>query len=397
MIGVEGQYVMTISIQDQLDFIKEADLEHFTRIETAGGGLPEFQMAFVIRDPKILGYLNNRNDIVIMYGRTKDKMTKTHWKIGYPAMSPSGDEAYIVQLKGVMRAGGYVTTPITGIYSGTSSQVIEGRAQANGFVFDGNNNANDKMNWIQPGITDWQFIQDTYVRYYGNGDSPCAIAVTSNNQFRMYDIRKHVNSKRSNPDWVLRTAVETLGPKDMIPADGITVKVGNELLNQWAGFGRYLVEESIVQGVSREVASGVLGDETLFGSAGLKDQVPPVGASDQRLSAVEILIDDNVHQYWNKAYLDNLTRLARASSVQVVFSVDGEFYDAHALDVVNYIAKEIQTEGDNGMAKFSNVYSGLYIIETASFKYSNRRVSQSFVLTRDANADQKSTDNVAKK
>lgn len=390
MIGVEGQYVMIISIKDKTDFIKEEDLVHFTCIEKAGGQLPEFQMEFAIHDPEILGYLNEKNDLIIQYGKTRDTLVHTMWRIGYPALAPAGDEAYRVTLKGTLSNRGYVNNPQTGIYKGTSEKVIGDRASACGFEFDAKTSAADEMNWIQPGVTDWEFIQNTYVRYYGTGDSCAVIAVTRDSKFRYYDLKKHVNSKRSDPDWTLHTSVESMTPKDMVPADGVTVLAGNQFLNQWAGVGRTLIEESIVTGQSTVIETTVPPTETMFGSAGLESQQPNLDDSvDKRMSAVEILIDDNVHKFWNQAYLDNLARLSRSSSVKINFSFDNDFRDAHALDVVNYIAKEIKTDGSQSASKFSAMYAGLYVIETASFRYSNRRVTQSFSMTRDSNADQK--------
>ena len=159
MLGVEGQYVMTISISNKTDFVKEEDLEHFTCIETAGGNLPEFQMAFTVRDPEVLGYFNEKNDLIVQYGKTKDQLTKTSWKIGFPAMSPVGDEGYKVQLKGTLSNSGYVSNPITGIYKGTSADAIGQRATAAGFSFETNTTPADTMNWIQPGISDWEFLR----------------------------------------------------------------------------------------------------------------------------------------------------------------------------------------------------------------------------------------------
>ncbi|CAH9015417.1 conserved hypothetical protein [Vibrio phage 150E35-1] len=380
MIGVEGQYVMVMKLGENEDFLTDDLLHSFETIQKSGGELPSFRMEFSTSDPKIVRAINEGNNLEVRYGRTLDNLQDSTWNIAYPTRSRNGDGRWRIRLTGLLASNGYMTTQSVNIHPGTSSSAISSAASRSGFTYVGNNYASDNMNWIQAGLTDWEFIQQSYVRYYGRGNSAAAIAVCSDGDFRFYDIRKIVTENQRKPIWKLNALSEPLEDNDIVIGNDYIVSPGNGMLNQWAGFGIDIYEHNWTTG-EFVIHTNERPSDPIFQSIAAVSKYNRKSEVAHRYLAPTVLTE-NVHSHWNTAHAINLANLALCSSITVSCSFNYDFYDVKPLDVVQFVDDELRTEDAPDNTNY--VDSGVYLVECVGTCYVNRQLSTSLILTRDS-------------
>lgn len=352
MIGVTGNYLLSVSIGEFKDFLTQDTLHSFTVIEDAGNLLPTFQ-ASIIATSKIAPYLNEGNAIKITLGATLDTLVETEFKLTKVLKVSEGHSANTYNIAGILNADKYTTQPVTQIY--TQSSCIEAITQAIAGTLRLDTNilfTNDRMNWIQHNISTRKFINDTYLRM-NLGKSFPAIAISLDNKFIIKDVKKSISGLGVlNYDWRLTPSPSR--STDII-YDGDYVEESNAgIINNWLGYGKrisqYNIEDNAVEDIEPELGTGLLA---------MTNVVAIDTTIEYRYGGIKHLNPD-VHDKYHESHLHNLTQLAINSKHKITCKGSSGYKAVRPLDTAMLIDKDTTT----GIT--TDATSGLYLITKVS-------------------------------
>lgn len=382
MIGVAGQYVAIFDLDGLTDFLDEAQFEALIMIQTVGGQLPSFEMRFKSASPEVHKKINEGSPLTITYGRDLEGMTTSTFSISNPVITRGGQDNYSYFIKGVLNHQSYINNQSVQIHKSKSSkEVIEICAGRNGLSPDVKASPDDTMNWVQAGVTDFEMIQETYLRSWMGSDSTCAsVAITPASEFRYYDLKK----KYSSEDWKV-SSDDSIMHADVNIGIDYKIENGNSMLNNWMGYGLQTREYDLKTGIPQLIEpSNKSGSGLPICTVGAGS--PQFNRSNKETphhNAYEPFIVENMHPSWHKAYANNMTRLALLSTISIDVTYNHIFLDMKVLDTVKIMDREIfNSEAESNLA---DMYSGRYFISHVALSYSGRQLSTRVTLSSDAN------------
>ena len=384
MITLSEMFVLDLQIGTVRDVLMNSeDLISFKIVVGSRGELPSLEISFTSSNVEVFKSMNEMNFLTLTYGRTLSNARINEWDFKFPSISKVGADKYKYDLTCLLRVPNYLSNSKAECYKGSSKSAIQAALASTGLILDAKVDCKDVMSWIRD-TTVFKFIQDTYLRYWSGDEETCAaVAVTLDKELRFYDLRKHILEKMPNPDFKtsLVSANKSLAP------DMFSIKPGDGLLNDWVGNGRNFLQYNLDTGEIEDIKPNL--SRSLFETQASMDQLLN-RKSDQvpRPAPPQSFCGDNVHENWNRAYAQNLTRLALVSSIGVSLQYQGRMVELDPLDLVVLSSQEIKSKGDSGN-RYSYTYTGLYLVDSWSLQYVNNHLLTRIDLTRDANSDMK--------
>jgi hypothetical protein len=346
MIGVTGQYLVQFSMGDQDDFIQPEDLIVFKIVEETGNILPQFELQFQTSDSKVMSQLKEGTVIKVSMGITNEEMDTTELVCLRKVMSQV-ESKFILQLIGVYNALPYVTDTHMSISDEMSAIEVMTSIANTYFNVDGNlTESEDSQKWIQPNVTDHNFINQLWMHAYIDGSFPI-IGISMDGTFYIKDIKKSIEEG----------FVWTFTPYDLTEEDSITY-LGNAVIsaetgftNLWSGYQR---TKNVLDWNSGEMSEIESTTTPLLALTSTFDQSTKVST---RIAESGIL-NDNVDTNYHKAYMNNLSNLILFSSTTINIDYKNLYKPQEILDLVMFNAPDV---GDK-KASAIEYYSGLYII-----------------------------------
>lgn len=370
-IGVEDQYILSLTIGDNSDFLDADDLEEFTVVETAGNSLPEYILNFKAKDESIMKRLNEGNLIKAQFGRTKNDLKDINLSTSKIRSVKEGEEERFYETKGFAADINYITDHNTQITEEKSGVEVALEIANNNFTNVVSNifKSSDKQRWIQYSISDKSFM-NTCLLHSDLGSSFPLYAITADGTFILKDIVKDMVRTGLPYDWKFSRIA--LDPTDIVydPDCSLSSKAG--FINNWMGYGKEILGLNTETGV---ISSIIENPETILALSSSVDKNQSIG---DRFAGTKI-INENVHENYWAAHNHNLLSLANLSKVEIALSFFDEYRDVKPLDLVMF------TDQATDFTLSAGEYqSGLYYVSAVIRTVQGRRMVTTVLLNREA-------------
>jgi hypothetical protein len=371
-IGVDGQFLLQVTIGGNIDFLGREDFYGLTIVEEAGNVLPTFSLTFKSDNEKLIQSMNEGNQLELKFGKTFDSLKDIQLTTTKLKLMKEGAEFRIYEATGFCAEVDYVTEHELAVVSQKSGieAVIE---TAGNFFAQVNANiqkSNGKQSWIRHNISGKAFVNKCAM-HSDLGTSFPMIAITAENEFILKDFETATAGGGLDYDW--RFTKNLIDPARDILFDSDylhTSKAG--FVNSWIGYGRETIAYDVVSGESQIVFEQ---PETVLALAKELDKATSIT---ERYGGTQIL-SDNVHEnYWN-AYNHNLIQLANLSKIDCLLSFTDEYYEIKPLDLIMFNDKA--TEETSAAGEYT---SGLYLCSKVVRKIESDRLLTTVMLNREA-------------
>lgn len=368
MLGVDGQYILTISLNGNSEFLEPEDLEELTIYEYAGNILPTFELNFRSNDPRIFRYLNEGNSFSIQVGRSLNDSVDISLYPSTLKTAKDGPDARYYEIKGFAASIGYITNhnlQITAAQSGiaTALQIANNNFSS---VEGGLTTSNDSMKWIQPNITDKKFMNQLLL-HSDLGSSFPIYAITADNRFILKDAQRAI---QANTDW--RFTKTQRSRNDIVYDSDVTIDSKAGFINNWIGYGKEL---KVINSVSGEVESVFEEPDVIMS---MSNQLDKDQSIQQRFGGTKH-INDNVHvNYW-ESYNHNLQSLANLSKIDNTLSFTDMYFPVSPLDLVFFSEESQENDLQTGEEQ-----SGYYLVSGVVRTFQMKRISTVVIMNREA-------------
>jgi len=347
-IGVNGQYLLSFNLEDKKDFIKEADLAEFKLIEEAGNLLPTFELNFKSEDETILPLLNEGSDLDVQFGQDRDSLQDIALSVIKVKSQREGLSARNYQVIGILSALPYITDSQLSISTSKSGvEVLKDIVSKNFKTKFNILKSNDKQIWIQPNSSDKKFVNELWMHSFLN-NSFIATAISAESKFILKDIKKDLD-RSFGKEFDFRFTNTPKTSTD-IPYDrDYILETQTGFLNNWMGYGReklvYLLETGLDEFILEKPDPILSLTKELARRSGIE----------KRFAGTEMQNDNTHDKYW-EAFLNNLTNLAVIGSVSLTLSFHNLFAPIQLLDLAMFRDDALS---EPGSAEF---HSGLYYV-----------------------------------
>lgn len=370
MIGLDGYYLLTLTVGKYKDFLLNSDqLSEFTIIEVAGNLLPTFQAKF-ITDIGISKYLSEKNALKVQFGKNLNSLMDIEFLITKSVITKVGGNNVDVSIAGILNANKYVAQPVIKIYP--KCKFIDALKSCVSGIFkvDTNVSGSESQNWIQHNITPKKFINDNYLNM-DLGDSFPAIAITANRVMIVKDIKKSLKGGINGHQFKLTPEGSGEDGKEVYYKGDYIDESNAGLINNWLGYGRKTVEYNLSSGVESTF------NTTTKNLLALNNSIPKDVDIDARFGGLTYS-NDNVHSNYNLSRLNNITKLAVFSSIRITVSNRGSYFGVKPLDVIMFVDKN----PIGGLT--DDIKSGLYICSKVSRTISGSSFNTTLQLVRES-------------
>jgi len=356
VIGVDGEYLLKFDVGDEKDFLNRDDFETLTLVEEVGNVLPTFEIGFTTRNDKIMGLLNETNDIELSFGRSNKDLLDTKLYTARFVATPGGHAKRSISANGFYSAIDYITPSNVFLSDEKSGVEVIKEITAKHFPhFESNIDVSeDKQIWIQPNFTDRKFVNDLWMHSHLPDSFP-AVGIASDGTFILKDILKDIKDAGKDPVRNKAYAWKfTVNPEDdekeiLIDPDPV-IQSNSGFINNLVGYTKERAVYDIESGLT-EIIRGE--NKTLLALASKIAKRSEMGNHFLGINTR----NENLHEnYWN-AFYNNLTRLISFGALKVTTSFQGVFKPVKILDLVMF-----KDPGLGNTTASSEFATGLYYV-----------------------------------
>lgn len=365
MIKLDNQLVLQFNIGEYQDFIQTQDFHRMEIIENAGGPRPILNLTFIIRQEKILQYLNQGNLITLRYGIKE----LTSDALQFEIQGDNSNKQYSLGASVSILAAFYnpIFTNVAQYrcISGKSFEALKEIADKTSMKLKTNvTRSNDKQTWDPAGRTNWKFIRHIWERSYKDKDTFFAYGFDNDNIY-FYNVRDKFNA---GPDWILTPASLGSGINSKIVNIGTYLCDDSQVgpINEMIGRNKKTVGYNIDTGDFFYPESSLKSFSTLhtnsvnLNSLNCENYNYMITSSKDHSKALEAI---------NQNYRNNLLY----SAYTVYVPVPGQYRDFHLLDCVQLLPVDP-----------NNSAEGLYLITGITRQYSKGLYQTNLVLNRES-------------
>lgn len=346
MIGIEGQYLLSFSIGEEEDFIPQDFLESFKLIEQAGNILPMFELQFRTENENVFKHMNEGNALKLQMGKDRNTLKDSTLSIHSIEITRIGDSQRRININGLYSAVDWLSNPKVFISDEkTGMEAIEeviSKASNLRIKKDATNDST-KMKWIQPNITDREFINNIWMRSYIDGSFPL-IAISSQGDYIVRDMK---TLGTGDPAFKFTPS----GEDNTIAYGGdFNISSNSQFMNLWVGYGRRKLLYNMEDGDTS------IQEEDMEPILAVTSKLPRNSDIAQRTGRMGI-INENLHEDYFKAELRNLQGLATFSAYKLTLTFSNRFEALKPLDLVYF--KDNSTKQEQGSVEY---YSGNWVV-----------------------------------
>ena len=369
MIGVAGQYVFDIlTVDEDVVILPEEEhvLKSFVMHQYGGNMLPTFKMNFLVNDDRTVRYLNEGDPLILWIGKDKDDILTTDMFITQVDIQQYGEGQKNVTMEGMLDKPDYVSKTRYGITSEvTSSFKTAVKVLDPYFNIDTNiENSIDRQVWIQPTITDRQFV--TYLLQHCNlfGSFPVFSIAAFDNMCRILDAKKLFETV----DW-------DLGWEGDLPIPGNVYRIVSGGYNQMVG---YTMKQRVV---NEDMGEETGTDDRIVEVSPLFSESPfnrHASVDEPRLGKLYIQNKNHDRDY-HLTRLQNQTYGALASMFKINLTFNDFFRNFRPYDVAKFLDGSIEQE-----KLIEESLSGKFLIEHVTHRIQQERFSSTITVTRES-------------
>lgn len=353
MIRVEGQFVAEINGDD----IKTDDLVMLAIYETTGLGLPTFTLRFQTKDPELIKkYTDPACKLTIGLGKDEIQFKADYSVFNKHVMNSQGADNFMVHLTGVASSLTYLTKQQSKSYRDKKSSEVWTEVMDRNGLKSEVETTNDKMLWLQTGVTDRLFMRDvTQHGFYGSLDP------------LLFCIRRDLKSIYK-PLSKLKTKKGIIGnmeSADVISNDFAIKNLGGAM-SAIGGKDRTIPYFDMEKGQYKTNVGSVT--PQISSSAGLSEDYTKI----QEV----VKLNKNVHSHWWDSYSQNIQLLTSLSSTRLTVRLH-EYHDIFALDYY-----EVLNQSQQGGEPMTPV-NGMWIVTGVTTMIQQHDFVQYIMLSRE--------------
>lgn len=189
-ISIKNQFVCKLDIANFNDFVQLEDLIELLYVEDAAMALPAFEISFILRDERIIPYLNEGSIFTLGLGKDELNMLDIKLRIVSDFTQKRPSVGQLVSLSGVYYDHDFSLAEKTETFNDmTSLDAVRAVAKRHFPMFKTNlTKTVDIQNW-QKHSTAWKFLSDTCLQGYLDS-STFLVGGFDSNTFYYYDYKK---------------------------------------------------------------------------------------------------------------------------------------------------------------------------------------------------------------
>lgn len=372
MIGISGQYLISVSVGDIEDFLDENGLIEFTVISEAGNSLPTYILNFITDNEAVLSKLNEGQIIKAKLGKDLDSLKDIVLTTSTFSSANEGSTERYYETKGFAGNIAYVTNHIQQITDKKSGIEVAIETASKYFKVVSNiTKSKDKQSWIQPSTSDKAFTNECLM-HASLPDSFPVCAITADGRFILKDIKKEIDAKSAPKSYDWKFTREANGANEIMFDSDPVLDSKAGFMNNWLGYGRttlaYNAQTGVIESIFEEPKTYLA----------LTKEIDKSNAIGSRYNGTRILSGNTHEAYWS-VYNHNLQGLATLSRLEMALSFSDDFYDVQPLDIV--MMTETSTISDDQASEY---HSGLYIVSKVVTSIQARRLTTTVFLNRES-------------
>lgn len=352
MIGVEGQWVISLSLNGTTMNIQSTDLIAFNTIEEAGNLLPMWKLDFLASDYSFSKNWNEGAVLTCSIGRNRDDLRELSLVVTKPSSYPNGSNQIRYTAYGLYNALGYVNTPHVRTLGACDSLTVLKAVVGNYFTWDDDNNvtkSQDKQVFIQPNISDKKFV-DHLARHVYLKDSYFGVAITSDGRFRAFDAKQKLSEE---PAYSIGTKIYGGPGKALIQMSAPEYASYSSIINPLIGYGteKPMVDATTGARIVHKPKPNIV--------AAQATQTPRSVTVERRTqSPVRLTTNHDVN--YHVAESNNYMGLMNLSNESVTVLVECGYEPISVWDIVQFTAMA------TGSTEVDEVRSGKYVVGLVS-------------------------------
>lgn len=376
MIEVKGQYIFSASVDGFPDFLTVRDLVYFRVEETCGNVPASFIFQFFTREDEIVTKLNDAYPIQIQFGESLEDYEGIELYASNFKHRPESDRI-LISLEGFCIEPDFnIASKIRSFKNMSGLSAL--REASNGLLNPKFNvqESQDSQTWLQYNLADRQFFNQVLSHSY-SADSFFLSAIRANKDYIVKDAVLESSLKSDQADWVFDNLAVSA---NAIPYGGeYEVDVQTGILNNLVGYGREKILYEIESG--NESFLNMLPKPVVA----LTRDLAKKSSIDHKFTGPSFL-NENVHDNYQKAYLNFLINNILLGSITIELSFKSLFRDVAPLDWVMFKApsKNVRGASNEYVSGFYIVSSSVKEIRDSELRTSVRLNRESFNLIRNA-------------
>lgn len=371
MIGIKGQYLVSIKIGPISDAIKEADLKELKVIEEAGNQLPTMELIYESYSDETFPYLNEGNIVTISIGRTLDDLQDCEFIIIHPERARLSALKHTIRLVGIHKAFPYVSIRKVLTTAKMSAPNAITQVASTYFTPDIQASSTENVNWIQPNTTDQVMVNHLWLQCNISGSFPL-LTISLDGYLKLRDANKVFSQK---PQWKFSPKAKEGDPTEIAYDGNPQIISQSGALNHLFGHTKQKSIRDTITGVVKSITS---------------DPVPPLlsmASSHNRSNLItsrqenhgEVDSDNQDTEHW-ETNLRNIQSLATFSSNKIALSISNAFHKIKTLDTG--MVKEDEPNSPSQTSAES--ISGKYVISRVAYLVAYRMFNMHVELCRES-------------
>lgn len=373
-VELKNQYICKFDLEDKKDFIQTEDLKELLYVEDAQMALPAFEMTFVLRDDKIIDYINQGTILTLGLGLDELSMLDIKFRIITTFESKRPTVGQVIVISGVYYDYNFTNNSELLTYKQKSSlEVVQEEAKKYfSKVVTNLGKTNDVQSW-QKHESGWSFLKRVCSRGFISQDT-FLVSAFDNDTFYYYDYRKLLSdiTKNSSKLWIFSKSLAG-GNKRVINYNNASFTGDSGVTSQVLGHQKVTME------YNWEDYNITYYIDNPIGFTSMNTNNLPLSYTGSLNCSYKSLNSGEADNY-NVAITQNAKNLVLNSNVQIFITVGGQFKKLHLLDPVM-----IDNTGDKQIV-------GLSVIARIAYQITNQQLFTNITLVRESFNDLKGDD-----
>lgn len=374
--GVNGGYKMSVTIGEREDFLTDDKFIKFVLVEDIGLSLPYWELQFDCVYPDLLRYFNEKQPITIQFGTGTEDLAPLELVIKKPIVRPKSADCHAVTLRGFTSMHSYLETEYKAMYPTEEGQTIDSVqlaqqiAQKYGLNFKSNiEQANDAMVYLQPGLTDYNFLFTEWLHSYYQDNDIIIPAITTRGEMTYNSLSTLIAN--SDPEQMITFTDVKPETKQEIMVNANTGLESNTTISNM--LGSYVKYREIYNIDTGEYTTVDVSNSTPIIS---ESKTTSVDESISKSSGFYVQ-NSNVHANYYKQELVNRQKwFSIQSARQWVSSPDRIVTNVYPGDLVLYMTKKNNQQVNDQI-------SGMYLVSRRVVSIKSRNTSTNYLLVRE--------------
>lgn len=372
-IKVEGQYFLAIAVRSTTSgkyinfFSQEEDLISYVDVSYSGFDLPAVEIVFAFSDANLIPYLSEKSVFVVSIGPNLDSQIQSSFNIISKSIVQKTTGKWTARVVGIYDKLDFIKVPKRKVWFKTSADAAKEILQTSlgrNIKCKTDIRSKDQMFWIQSMESNQKFLYELWLHSY-IPDSLWYTAIDFEGTPIITDLRKQA---KTVPKIMLTTGIATSANTYTI-MDNFDVSDNSMINNSFGGYVKSRKSYNLDEARKTELVK--------------KDTVILSESNEfNRATGIETegnykLQNENIHEYYHTASMNNRSAFTALKSFQMDISVEGQFLPVELLDYV--MVKDVQPN-----TQAQQDYSGIYMVGKIAHQVGDKKVYTHLSLWRES-------------